>query len=582
MDPHRLQTSGRRLTGPVSDLVELHQDGDVWLAQCHHPRFQRPDVIDDLLADAGNFLRDPAVEGIVELDAWDREGHRLLYPTQRVWTVADLLQGAKAAGKPLGLRAGLELAYVVGLLLQDGHEAGEDRGAPFHGDLDPWNIVLDDDADVHLIGWGVPPLALYLLDEDDDADLPGDVFRYCPPERYRGDDEDLSTDLFALGLIAVEAMTGTPLYNGQPHEIRRQAEHCETERRLFRLGDSIPEDVRRFLGRVLDPYPDARHHDVDDFLMEAHDLLYGPCTDDMATLADAVATYGVGGPRLPRIPEASAPRWADPSQSRGGPSDSSQSRWERPRRSRTDRRPTRTPEDPEVAHPLGARTSRSGPSSAADALRERLSASRHDREEVLRERLTRASTRSPRAPVRDRNGLFPRSPLTGDHALRYLIELPDGGTVWTRLSPEETLALSAARVADKACPTPVDPTGSLMGWYRLEQGGSGWFGDTRTSVLSADDPVTLAFVPNRVVQVELRIEGHEDAGVHLDVGTAVHVQFLVSHLRQRFQLRARDWELWIEEARTLDRWQILDDYDPDAGLVLRMVRTRRRRSLRRR
>ena len=162
MDLDRFVASGRRIVGPTSDLIELHFEGDVWLALCHRPPFTRTDVVEQLLADARGFLEDPAVEGIVELDFWDPEGHRLVYPTERVWTLAEVLEGARQAGKPLGIRAGLELAYVGGLLLQDGAEAGAERGAPLHGDPNPWRIVFDDDADLHLIGWGLPPLSFAL------------------------------------------------------------------------------------------------------------------------------------------------------------------------------------------------------------------------------------------------------------------------------------------------------------------------------------------------------------------------------------------------------------------------------------
>lgn len=572
MDVERLVPSGRRVEGPTASLIELHHQGHVWNALVHHEPYRRPELIDQVLQDARAFLEDPAVEGIVELDKWDREAHRLLYPTQRVWTLAELLQGAREARQPLGLRAGLEIAYLGGLVLQEGAEAGDDRGAPLHGAISPWTVVCDDDGDFHLLGWGMPPLALYAMDDDPDLELPDDVYRYCPPERVRGDDEDLSSDLFALGLIAVEAMIGAPLYGGST-EIRHQAVHCDAERRLYRYRDQLPEDVRLFMGRVLDPYRDARHDDIEDYLEEAHDLLYGPLTSGMPTLLHGLNAYGRRGDRLPRIPEAGAPKWRTPDETR---------RWDRPRRSAVERRPTRTPDDPEVAHALAPRAAPRPTTSPTDALRERLSQSSHEREDALRQRLTRTSSRTPRAPVRDRNGLFPQQRLSGE-VLRFLVELPSGGTVWTRLSPDETLALSAARVADKACPTPVDPTGRLTGWFRLEQGGGGWFGDTKTSVLSADDPVQLAFVPNRIVAVQLLVEGHEDAPVDLEIGTAVHVQFLLSHFRQRFHLRARDWELWAEESRPLDRWQVLDDHDPSDGLVLRMRRARaHRRSLRRR
>lgn len=574
MDLQRLIPSGRTVQGPSADLVELHHGGHVWTALVHHPPFRRPGLVEQVLTDARDYLEDPAVEGVVELDGWDPEGHRLIYPTQRVWSMAELLAGARAAGRPLGLRVGLELAYVGGLVLQEGAEAGEERGAPLHGDVSPWRLVCDEEGSLHLVGWGIPPLELYAADDDSTLVVPGDVFRYCAPERVTGSDEDLSTDLFSLGLVVVEAIVGQPVYSGTRDEIVAQSKAADVERRLFRFADRMPEDVRLFLGRVLDRYRDARHDDIEDYLGEAHDLLYGPLTDDLETLADVVTTFGVNGPRLPRIPEANAPRWRDPAASR--------SRWERPRRSSVHKRQTHTPDDPEVVTPLASRSSRGGPSSAAAALRAALTESRDGREEALKEQLGRSSTRTPRAPVRDRNGLFPHAAIQGE-ATRFLVELPSGGTVWTRLSPKETLALSAARIADKACPTPVDPTGMLTGWYRIEQGGSGWFGDTLTSVLSADDPVTLSFVPNRVVTVTLVLEGQEDTPVTMDVGTAVHVQFLLSHFRQRFQLRARDWELWAEEARPLDVWQILDDHDPKDGLELSMRRARsRRRSLRRR
>lgn len=574
MELERLITSGRKIEGPTADLVELHQDGQVYTALCHHTSFQRASLIDDLLHDCRPFLEDPTVEGIVELDAWESGTHRLVYPTSRIWTLAELLRGVREADARLGLRAGLELGYVVGSLLQDGHAAGDDLGAPFHGDLSPWRIVFDDEADLHLLGWGVPPLALYRLDRDPSAKLPREVFQYCPPERLRAEDEDLSTDLFSLGLVMVEAITGHPLYGGLEEEVRHQADHADTERRLHRVREELPEDVLHFLGRVLDPYRDARHDDVDDFLVEVHGLLYAPYTDDLPTLADCLSEHRARAPRLPRIPDEAAPKWTDPFRSR--------QRWASPRRSGTHRRPTHEVADPEQVTPLTERKARPGPASAAQALRERMSRSQNDREAILQARLGRSSANVPRAAVRDRNGLFPREPLRGE-LMRTLVELPSGGTVWTRLAADETLALSAARIADKACPTPVDATGRLMGWYRIEQGGSGWFGDTKTSVLKAGEPVTLAFVPNRVVGVELVLEDHEDAPVKLDVGTAVHVQFLLSHLRQRFELRARDWELWLEDGRPLDRWQILDDYDPDDGIVLRMKRARSaRRSLRRR
>lgn len=571
MNPEDLKPSGRRYDGPDAALVELHRNGHVWTALVHHPDLARKNVVEDVLHHAGDFLRNPMVSGIVELDAWWPDRHQLVYPTSRVWSVGELLHRAREQGKALGLKAGLELAYLGALLLQEGMQAGEGAGAPMHGNPSPWRWLLDAAGELQLIGWGIPALELYAQDEDPELVLPTDCYRYSPPERLEAKDEGPSTDLYALSLAAVELMTGQPVFQGTSTEVRQAAARADVDHRLWSWRNELPEDIRIFLGRALDPYPDGRYDDVEDYVRVTHDLLYGPLTDDMPGLADAVAAYGLHGPRLPTIPSPDDPRWATPERT-------GSRRWDKPRRSQRHAREPVSTERPEASHALGPRKNRGGVDPRA-ALRAALGQSQVERDAGLRERLGTAHM----APARlvDRNSLFPRESLSGD-VVRFLVELPDGASSWIRLSLGESLASSAARVADKACPTPFDPTGRLAGWYRLVQGDSAWMGDTETRVLDPEIDTQLAFVPNRIFTARLLIDGAEDEPVELEVGTAVHAQFLVSHLRQRFHLRARDWHLWAEEDRPLDRWQILDDHDPDDGFVLRLKRTAGRRRLRRR
>lgn len=569
MSPDELTPSGRRLEGPAADLVELHRDGHVWTAIEYREPWRRPDVVEAALQARGAFLRNPTVAGVVDLDAWWPEQSRLVYPTGRVWSLAELLLRARQAGARLGLRAGLELAYVGGALLESAAELGLEADADVHGNPSPWRWMLDDDGDLELIGWGIPALELYAHDADPETMLPTDSYRYCAPERLRGDDEDTSTDLFTLALIVAEAIIGEPLYDGTTVEVRHVAERADVERRLYQHRDDMSEDVRAFLGTALDPYRDGRHHDAEDFVTEAHDLLYGPLGGEGPGLADCVERFGLKGPRLPPIPQPGRPKWANPEGDR-----TDNLRWSKVRRDRGHG-------GPEPAAPtadgkaLGARKDRGARAqSPADVAAGRLGSSQRRRDADLRERVEGSGRRPVR--VLDRNGLFPRRPVADDSP-RFLVHLPGEHTTWIRLDPGETLAASAARVADKACPTPFDTVGRLTGWYRLVQGDRAWFGDSLTSVLDPEADATLEFVENRVINARLIVNGHRDEPVEIDVGTAVHAQFLVSNLRQRFDLRARDWALWVEADRPLDRWQILDDHDPDDGLELHLRRTRRKR-----
>ena len=565
MSPEDFTPSGRRFDGPAADLVEMHRDGHVWTALTYRAPYARPDIVEAALADCGAFLRNPMVEGLVELDAWWPEQNTLLYPTGRIWSLAELAHHARQAGTPLGLHAALELAYLGGTLLQQGATVGEEGGSTMHGSPTPWRWLLDEDGDLQLIGWGIPALELYAHDADPDTLLPTDSYRYCPPERLRGDDEDTASDLFSLALIAAEFIIGQPVYDGRTVEVRTEASRADVERRLYKSRDAMPEDVRHFLGRALDPYRDGRHDDVDDFVTEAHDLLYGPLAGDGPTLAQCVERFGLKGPRLPRIPQPAADQ----------PDGAQRLRWSKVRRPGGHAGGAQAAATPEQGKALGARKDRGErAASPAAATAARLGSSQRDRDATLRERLGGGRKRP--ADVLDRNGLFPRRPVAVGSP-RYLVHLPGGSRPWIRLDPTESLAASAARVADKACPTPFDACGRLSGWFRLVQGDNAWFGDSRTSVLDPDSDATLEFVENRVVQARLIVDGHDDDAVELEVGTAVHAQFLVSHLRQRFELRARDWALWVEQERPLDRWQILDDHDPDDGLVLHLRRNKRQR-----
>lgn len=560
MDLNDLKPTARTLEGPAARVQELHRGEHVWSALTHRARYRDPELVEEVLELGGSFLRNPMIAGLVEIDDWSPQLHQLLYPTGRVWSLAELLA---AHSRPLGLRAGLEFAYRAALILQEASAAGEESGVPLHGDPTPWRWFLDAEGDLQLIGWGLPALELYAVDRDPELLLPTASYQYLAPERLAGNDEDLSTDLFVIALIAAEMMLGAPVYSGTTHAVRTQAQRAEGARLLHQASHVLTSDLLSFLSRAVAPYRDGRHQDVEDFIRDAHDLLYSPITEGppLTELLRPVVQATEPLPSPPPQPESTAERW-------------------RPVRRRSSGSGVRPIDD--VAAPSSEQTYRmpkrdpGRPSSAADALRDRLRASQASRDDRLRNRLGRASVNK---PLRDRTTLFPTLHVKSD-MLRYLIEMPEGGSVWARLGPEETLACSAARVADQSRHTPMGPRGEIEGWFRLTQGGEAWYGCTLTKVLDAREPAQLEFIPNRVVQASVSLHPDEPP-VEVEVGTAVHASFLISYFRHRFELRARDWALYAEDDRPLDPWQVLDDFQPQDGLALRMRRTRRRGQRRR-
>ena len=96
-----------------------------------------------------------------------------------------------------------------------------------HRDLKPTNVMVDEDHLVRLMDFG---LAKFV---SDDAGVTADgrlvgTFRYMAPEQVLGDPLDARTDLYALGVILYELLTGRAPFDARtPHELWQKV--LETE-----------------------------------------------------------------------------------------------------------------------------------------------------------------------------------------------------------------------------------------------------------------------------------------------------------------------------------------------------------------
>lgn len=176
-----MRTTGRQLRGPASDLVEVEGDNGLrHTAVCFHPQYRSHNGINDALTVVAGFLETPLVAGLMELVAQDPEHGAFCYPTGQVWSVAEVIRLLADNGQTAGIRAGLELMYGCGQVLQEAAEAGEREGVYSHGGLTPWRVMLRRDGQVMLIGYALPQVEILNFREDPSAIPREDSFRYCP------------------------------------------------------------------------------------------------------------------------------------------------------------------------------------------------------------------------------------------------------------------------------------------------------------------------------------------------------------------------------------------------------------------
>ena len=181
-------------------------------------------------------------------------------------------------------RRGLDVAVVlaVGVPLAEAlafaHEARADDGAPLgivHRDVSPGNVLLSNDGDVKLADFGVAKSTLKT-----DATVAGEMkgkFAYMAPEQTRGDDVDARADLFALGTLLMEMLTGAKLFDGPSDADVVHAVRATDPPALARTD--VPDELAALVRALLDKDRARRPASARDVARALRDIACACCVD---------------------------------------------------------------------------------------------------------------------------------------------------------------------------------------------------------------------------------------------------------------------------------------------------------------
>jgi len=174
-------------------------------------------------------------------------------------TLSQLLRQAAAAARPVPIPIALSILVQVCDALDYAHNLCDEHGRPLgiiHRDVSPSNIIISSTGVVKLIDFGIARAA----DHDRIGTDPGLVkgkLSYMAPECLRGH-VDSRADLFGLGVIAHEMLTGLPLFHAR--------NHADTMARLRELpieppsrwNPDVPEDLDDIVLTALQRRPELR------------------------------------------------------------------------------------------------------------------------------------------------------------------------------------------------------------------------------------------------------------------------------------------------------------------------------------
>jgi eukaryotic-like serine/threonine-protein kinase len=186
----------------------------------------------------------------------------------RAYLVAELLEGETLRARIARGAMPVDEVLRIGIEVTRGLAAAHDAGL-VHRDLKPDNIFLTRSGGTKILDFGIAKLAQDDTKRDGFATLTGVVLGtagYLAPEQIRGDAIDARADLFALGAVLFEMLTGTRAF-ARDHlvDTLHAILHDSPSDALAERGDMPPALVDIVL-RLLEKSSEARVQSSSDLI----------------------------------------------------------------------------------------------------------------------------------------------------------------------------------------------------------------------------------------------------------------------------------------------------------------------------
>lgn len=199
-----------------------------------------------------------------------------LYDIGPGYLVMEYVDGAPLRG-PLPLNEVWKLGAQTAAALAAAHAAGIT-----HRDLKPDNILVTRDQRVKVLDFGLAKLQDPAPLAEDEATRTQSITRegtvvgtaaYMSPEQAAGKAVDARSDIFSLGVVLYELITGRRAFQGDTRMSVLAAVLRDEPKPLGELAPQVPAEAAKLIGRMLRKDPERRVQSMADVRLTLEDLL---------------------------------------------------------------------------------------------------------------------------------------------------------------------------------------------------------------------------------------------------------------------------------------------------------------------
>jgi len=167
--------------------------------------------------------------------------------------ILELVEGESLADRlrregALPPRAAVRIAAAVAEALDHAHERGV-----VHRDVKAANVLIDADGEARLADFGIARLLADEAGRLTDTGTIAGTLRYLAPEQLRGEPAGPPADVYAVGVLLTEMLSGQP-----PYQVSSPVALAEAQRTPPMVIEGAPPSLSTIVRPTLDPDPEQR------------------------------------------------------------------------------------------------------------------------------------------------------------------------------------------------------------------------------------------------------------------------------------------------------------------------------------